>query len=51
MLKGKAKADYQREYMRRRRSNEASVRPSVSVRPGLDPSPMMVGYVPPEPKQ
>lgn len=38
MLTGKAKTDYQREYMRLYRSNAIPVRPSVSVRPpALDP--------------
>lgn len=56
-LTGQAKTDYQREYMRRRRSNKAaeSVRPVTlePVRPD-EPEPQsycrfMVG-VPPEPK-
>jgi hypothetical protein len=33
MLSGKAKKDYQREYMRRYRSNKKAVRPRQSVRP------------------
>ena len=60
MLTGKAKTDYQCEYMRRRRGS--TVRPTVvSVRPIVRPAvksaqgavkaqsynPMMVGYVPP----
>ena len=36
MLKGQAKTDYQREYMRRKRSKEP-VRPNENVRPVLDP--------------
>ena len=33
MLKGQAKTDYQREYMRRRRSNIRSNTKPVSIRP------------------
>ena len=33
MLTGQAKTDYQREYMRRRRSNAGSNKPHESVRP------------------
>ena len=62
VLTGQAKTDYQREYMRKRRSNMTeSVRPKAPalVRPvTLKPvrpdepekqsyNPMMVGYVPP----
>ena len=36
MLQGEAKRNYQREYMRRRRSNKKDVRPPV--RPMLDPN-------------
>jgi len=51
MLTGEAKRKYQREYMRRRRSNTAggNVRPEVSdpVRPKVQhTNPMMVGYEP-----
>ena len=46
MITGKAKTDYQREYMRRRRANAGSnasvrpkpVRPSDSVRPIVRPT-------------
>ena len=37
MLIGQAKKDYQREYMRRRRSNKNEVLDPVNVRPMLDP--------------
>ena len=54
-LSGQAKVDYQREYMRRRRSNkwkqknDELVRPkSEDVRPKEQSyNSMMVGYVPP----
>lgn len=37
-LTGQAKVDYQREYMRRRRSNSGSNKPLESIRPNtLDP--------------
>ena len=58
MLTGKAKTDYQRDYMRKRRAGQIvrPVRPQPnSVRPIVRPevqhtNPMMAGYVP-VPKQ
>jgi len=56
-LTGQAKVNYQREYMRRRRSNQRSNADIDNVRPKvLDPvipkpqswNPMLVGYVPPQ---
>ncbi len=61
-LTGQAKTDYQREYMRLRRSNQGSNVTPESVRPKTVPVvrpeqaaiqqqshiPMMVGYVPPK---
>lgn len=43
-LTGQAKRDYQREYMRNRRSNAKSVRPITKVRAELDP------FVRPDPR-
>ena len=37
MLSGQAKTDYQREYMRKRRSNTRSNRPDDNVRPEAGP--------------
>jgi hypothetical protein len=57
MLKGQAKIDYMREYMRRRRSNTGLTKRSNKTVGLTDRSnkiekqsfnPMMVGYVPPE---
>ena len=38
MLKGQAKKDYQKEYMRKKRSNKNPLDPPLNVRPVLDPS-------------
>jgi len=57
-LTGQAKTDYQRDYMRNRRSNAKPVRPADNVRPQAvetvrpkvktqSYNPMEVGYVPP----
>ena len=43
MLTGQAKKDYQREYMRRRRSNKNKVLDPVDVRPKLDPPVRPIG--------
>lgn len=53
-LTGQAKTDYQRAYMRRRRSNAELLDPKPrTVRPYVRPkpqsfNPMMVGYIPPQ---
>lgn len=57
VLSGQAKTDYQREYMRRRRSNRMKPDTLDPLRPHVRPkeldiepqshSPMMAGYVPP----